>query len=83
MFFGLDSSTAQGLKLGVYHSVIILSDVSSFLHLESQNFNIAVHDPLILLAVTDFFFLVLLTMDNVTFFVSLFQMNSIFVLFLA
>ncbi|NXU63518.1 MYBA protein, partial [Horornis vulcanius] len=59
------SSTALGLKLGVYHGVIILSDVCSFLHPKSQNFNIAVHDLLILLAVT--LFLVLLTMD-VTFF---------------
>lgn len=67
LFFDFGASTALGLKLGVYHSVVNLSDVCSFLHPKSQNFSTAVHDPLIQLAFTHFFF-VLLTMDNVTLF---------------
>lgn len=81
LFFSFGSSTALGLKLGVYHSVIILSAVCSFLHPKFPNFSIAVHDPLILLAVTHFSWFCWLWM--LPFFVSLFQMNSIFVLFLA
>lgn len=81
LFFGFGSSTALGVKLGVYHSVIILSDVCSFPPPKSQNFSIVVHDPLILLVVAHFSWFCWLWM--LPFFVSLFQMNSILVLFLA